>query len=164
MSGDLAGITEPSTKAPFPIPHLQDFTANLHGTRVFSKLDLIRAYHQIPVHPEDVHKTAVTTPFGLFEFLRMPFGLRNAAQTFQRFMDEVLRGLTFAYAYIDDVLILQVRPQLNTGTISDRCFSTSKNIMSSSIQPNASLAYPHCISSDMWFPKMVSHHFQPKSK
>ena len=45
------------------------------------------------------------TPFGLFEFLRMPFGLRNAAQTFQRFMDQVLRGLTFAYAYTDDVLI-----------------------------------------------------------
>ena len=53
----------------------------------------------------DSHKTAVTTPFGLFEFLRMPFGLRNAAQTFQRFMDQVLRDLPFAYAYIDDVLI-----------------------------------------------------------
>ena len=54
---------------------------------------------------EDVHKTAITTPFGLFEFTRMPFGLRNAAQTFQRFIDTVLRGLSFSYAYIDDVLI-----------------------------------------------------------
>ena len=45
------------------------------------------------------------TPFGLFEFLRMQFGLRNAAQSFQRFMDNVYRGLNFVFVYIDDVLI-----------------------------------------------------------
>ena len=99
--GDYNRITEPDR---YLIPHIQDLKSTLHGTVIFSKLDLVRAYHQIPVAEEDVHKTAITTPFGLFEFTRMPFGLHNAAQAFQHFIVTVLRGLSF-YAYIDDVLI-----------------------------------------------------------
>ncbi len=50
-------------------------------------------------------KTAITTPFGLFEFLKMPFGLRNAGQTFQRFIDSIFRDLDFVFVYIDEVLV-----------------------------------------------------------
>nr|VZI46491.1 unnamed protein product [Spirometra erinaceieuropaei] len=103
--GDFRALNNVTVPDRYPVPHLKDFAGALFGKSVFSKIDLVRAFHQIPKAPEDVSKTAVTTPFGLFEFLRMPFGLRNASQTFQRFVDRVLRGLPFVYAYIDDLLV-----------------------------------------------------------
>ena len=84
---------------------MEDLTARLAGTRVYSKLDLKKGYHQIPVNPEDIPKTAIITPFGLFEFVRMPFGLKNAGMTFQRFMDQLFSSLGFAFVYLDDILV-----------------------------------------------------------
>ena len=89
----------------YPLPNMADITSSLAGASVFSKLDLKKGYHQIPVHPTHIKKTAIITPFGLFEFVRLPFGLKNAGMTFQRFMDKVLSGLPFILVYLDDILV-----------------------------------------------------------
>merc|ERR1711860_476694 len=87
------------------IPNIRDFTNNMAGSHVFSTLDLVKGYYQVEMFPDDIPKTAIIPPFGLFEFVRMPFGLRNAGSTFQRLMDRVLVGLPFIFVYLDDVLI-----------------------------------------------------------
>ena len=103
--GDYRALNAASEDDRYPMPHLQDLTIHLEGKSIFSKVDLVRAYNQVPMNASDIAKTAIVTPFGLFEYKRMPFGLKNAAQTFQRLMDNVLRDCSFAYVYLDDILV-----------------------------------------------------------
>lgn len=103
--GDYRRLNSVTIPDRYPVPHIHDLTSFLDKKNIFSKTDIIRAYSHIPVEPKDIQKTAIITPFGLFEFMTMPFGLCNAAQTFQRFIHQVLCDLPFCFVYIDDVLI-----------------------------------------------------------
>ena len=74
ICGDYTALNSMTKPDSYPLPHLHDFARNLAGCHFFSKLDLIKGYHQIEMAKEDIHKTAVATPFGAFEYLRMPYG------------------------------------------------------------------------------------------
>ena len=103
--GDYRKLNSHTTPDRYPIPRLEDIGEKLHNKKVFSKIDINKAYYNIPMDPLDIEKTAVRTPFGLFEFVVMPFGLRNATQTFQRYMDTIFRNVKYVFCYIDDIVI-----------------------------------------------------------
>ena len=85
------------------MPHIDDLIDRLGEAKYITTLDLSRGYWQVPVREEDQPKTAFITPYGLFQFKVMPFGLQGAPATFQRMIDIVLDD--FAAAYLDDVII-----------------------------------------------------------
>jgi hypothetical protein len=77
----------------FPMPRVQDCLDFVAGSTLLSTFDLTIGYFQIPMKEEDVQKTAFVCKFGQYEIIRMPFGLNNAASTFQRTMEIALHGL-----------------------------------------------------------------------
>ncbi|RUS74455.1 hypothetical protein EGW08_017793 [Elysia chlorotica] len=109
--GDYRWLNDVTKDDRYPLPYIQDLNSNLRRKTIFSKIDLVRGYHQIPVAEEDIPKTAIITPFGLYEYLTMPFGLKNAAQAFQRLMDGILQNLRCCFVYLDDMLVASTSPQ-----------------------------------------------------
>jgi hypothetical protein len=100
--GNYRRLNTVTTPDRYPLPNMQDLANGLDGCTVFSKIDLVKGYHQVPIAAANIPKTAIITPFGLFEYLFMGFGLRNAAITFQRTVDQKCRDLKFLFTYLDD--------------------------------------------------------------
>ena len=115
--GDYRTLNARTVKDSYVLPNLHDFTASLAGKKFFSKIDLSKGYWQIPMHPDSIPLTSVITPFGCFEFLRMPFGICNAGCSFQRLMDQILSGLDYIFVYLDDILIFSVSEDEHEGHV-----------------------------------------------
>ena len=109
MCVDYRRVNSITRKDSFPLPRIDEALDALAGSKYYCTIDLVKGYHQIPVRPQDVEKTAFVTHDGLFEYTAMPFGLCNAPGTCQRLMYLVLEGLIGkeCLSYIDDVLSLR---------------------------------------------------------
>ncbi|XP_041935239.1 uncharacterized protein LOC121697664 [Alosa sapidissima] len=104
---DYRQLNAKTRKDAFPLPRIEESLDALSGAKWFSTLDLASGYNQVPVSEQDREKTAFCTPFGLFEFNRMPFGLCNAPGTFQRLMERIFGDQSFhaLLLYLDDIVI-----------------------------------------------------------
>lgn len=113
MVVDYRKLNEKTIDDKYPLPNIADILDKLGRSNYFSTLDLASGFHQIEMEPEDVQKTAFSTENGHYEFKRMPFGLKNAPSTFQRVMDNILRGLQneICLVYLDDIVIFSTSLQ-----------------------------------------------------
>ena len=103
---DYRGVNGVTAPDPYQMPFIEDILDTLATVKFLSKIYLNKGFHQIPIKVEDMHKTAFCTPWGKFQFSRMPFGLRNGPAVFQRLMDKLLHNdLDYSRVYIDDIVV-----------------------------------------------------------
>lgn len=104
---DYRALNERTVGDAYPLPNITEILDQLGSAKYFSVFDLASGFHQIQMSEKDAPKTAFSTPYGHYEFQRMPFGLKNAPATFQRLMDQVLSGLqgNELFVYLDDIVL-----------------------------------------------------------
>lgn len=110
---DYRKLNEKTISDRYPIPNISEILDKLGKCLYFSTLDLASGFHQIEMDPKDISKTAFNVEGGHYEYVRMPFGLKNAPSTFQRVMDNVLRDLIgkICLVYLDDIIIFSTSLQ-----------------------------------------------------
>jgi hypothetical protein len=153
--GDYRRLNNVTTPDKYPLPNLQDLSTFLHGSKIFTKLDLSKGYYQVPMNEGDIPMTAIITPFGLYEFIFMPFGLKNAAQTFQRLIDYLFRTIPFIFIYLDDILIFSPSLSQHLSHLHT-VFSILAEMASTSILPSVSLRRRRLIFLAITSPQLAS--------
>ena len=108
---DYRALNKVMRKFVWPMPKVEDIFSQLNGAKYFSTLDLRAGYHHIGLTADSIPKTAFTSPFGKYEYVKVPFGLAQAPAYFQELMTGVLKDLLFAMAYLDDIIIYSSTPE-----------------------------------------------------
>ena len=108
---DYRALNKVMRKFVWPMPKVEDIFSQLNGAKYFSTLDLRAGYHHIGLTTDSIPKTAFTSPFGEYEYVKVPFGLAQAPAYFQELMTGVLKDLPFAMAYLDDLIIYSSTPE-----------------------------------------------------
>ena len=103
---DLRELNKRIVRKPFPIPKIQELLHKLKGFQYATSLDLNMGYYHILLTPNSSRLCTIILPWGKYEYLRLPMGLCNSPDIFQEKMSELMQGLEFARAYIDDLLVL----------------------------------------------------------
>ena len=103
--GDFRLLNDQTLQDATQLPNLNHFASEIKQAKFFSNIDIQKAFHFVPIKSSDQHKACVITPWGLFKFKRMAFGLKNAPASFTRFINEVLHGVPNTYIYLDDLLV-----------------------------------------------------------
>ena len=118
---DFRALNKNTVADRYPLPLIADQIARLQNAKYFISLDMASGFHQIPIHPNSTEYTAFVTPDGQYEYVTMPFGLKNAPSVFQRAIFNALGDLAYSYVvvYLDDVLVIadsidQALERLNT--------------------------------------------------
>ena len=102
---DYRALNKVTRKFVWPMPKVENIFSQLNGANYFSTLDLRAGYHNIRLTTDLILKTAFTSPFGKYEYVKVPFGLAQAPAYFQELMTGVLKDILFAMAYLDDIII-----------------------------------------------------------
>ena len=103
--GDFRALNHLTELDVFPLPNIRNFSGLLKDAKVFSKVDLVKAYFQLEISEDSKAKTTTVTPWGCWEYNRLPMGLKNSAASFQRLMMHVLDGVPNIFVYLDDILV-----------------------------------------------------------
>ena len=93
-------------KDSYPLPRIDDILDSIGNSTFLTQIDLLKGYHHIPLSDRAKLMSAFITPFGLFQYERLPFGMSNAPATFQRIINQVIQDLEGVYAYIDDIVVV----------------------------------------------------------
>ena len=93
------------------MPKVEDIFSKLNGATSFTTLDLRAGYHHIPLDKPFLPKTSFNSPFGKFEYVKVPFGLAQAPAYFQKLMPGILKDFPFSIAHLDDIIIFSKTPQ-----------------------------------------------------